>query len=211
MTNQNSISFDDLTSEMAKLKDFCGLVTEFKVDPRFKVEWNQAVDLVEAGKESEAVKIGRKPVEAIRAILSAYIRNAVFAKSVPEGQTQVPSFFTRRISDRMKEGYDEDIITFLQKKQDELAQAVQTETNGTFNQRVSAYVAMNDALYEAATKQTALDNKILRGGWNVVKPKAPKAKEGQTPEQTEHQAAIARRREMLVARAERIAAARKIF
>ena len=169
MANKSQTSFVDLTEEMRGLKGFCDQIEGFRVSDAIIGDWKHAASLVEAGKEALAVEVAQKPIEGIRAILSAFIRNSVFAKPVPEGQTSQIPFFARLINERQEDGYDEDIIAGLRKKVEGLAQAVRTETNGTFEQRVSAYVVVKEAIAEADIKQKALDEKRRRGQWNVVK------------------------------------------
>src|SRR3989344_656863 len=118
MTNQTVVSFDDLTAQMVQLKSFCDRGQGFRVADAIIGDWKRAAGLIETGKEADAVEVGRKPVAALRAILSAFIRNAAFGKPVrEEGQTPQPAFFTFRINERVADGYDEDIVTMLRKKQ----------------------------------------------------------------------------------------------
>jgi len=208
MANQKR-SFQDVIEEMKLVKGFCDRIRGFRVSDSVIGDWKRAAQLFETGKEAEAVEVGQKPIVAIRAILSAFIRNSVFPKPVSEGETPRIPYFIQLINERDADGYDDDLIVVLRKTAEELGQAVRTETNGSFEQRAVAYAAIQAAIDDADAKQKLRDNKRQHGDWNVIK--AKKKAIDDAADKSGREAAVIRRQEMLAERKRQADAAREIF
>lgn len=208
MTSKQPVTFDSVVEEMKALKAFADRVEGFRISDSIVGDWKAAAGLIQAGQEEKAVAAAKKPIEALRAILSAFVRNSVFPKKVPEGQTPPVPHFVSLIGEREEDNYDEDIVNHLRSKLRELETAVKTETNGSFDLRASAYAEMKAAIFDADQRQKMLDEKRQKGQWNVVKAKKKADGDGATAQQ---ESAVARRQQMLADRQKRADEARSIF
>lgn len=159
MANQ---SFDQVVVQVEELKATCLRIDEFKFDPVVTDGWKNATDLLASGREQEAVRAGVKTFEMLRGFLAGYIRGSVVKK-----HTEEPGYFVNVVEEIERCGYDDDIVDGLREKLNELKAAVKAETNGSFDQRITAYVALDTAIKAADKEQERRESMFLHGDWNV--------------------------------------------
>ncbi|GEM_PF-6939615 len=157
-----NLSFDQVVVQVEELKATCLRIDEFKFDPIVTDGWKKAADLFAANREQEAVRAGVKTVEVLRGFLAGYIRGSVFKKHAEE-----PGYFVNVVDEIERCGYDDDIVDGLREKLEELKGAVKAETNGSFDQRITAYVGLDAAIKAADKEQERRESVYLHGDWNV--------------------------------------------
>lgn len=155
---------------MRKLTDAIKRIPEFRIPDVVKVPWDQSADVFEEGREAEAIRMGLEAHTALRNIFGAYLRNAAVPKKEKEGDKGPTARFSAEIDrrDDLEHNYDEDIIAGLRKTFGVLEAAVRAETNGVFDQRIEAYLAMKKALSVADSQQNQLDNKMFANAPNFA-------------------------------------------
>lgn len=157
-----SQSFDEVVVQVEKLKATCLRIDEFKFDPIVTDGWKKATDLLASGREQEAVRAGVRTAEMLRGFLAGYIRGSVVKK-----HTDGPGYFVNLVDEIEGYGYDDDIVDGLREKLNELESAIKAETNGSFDQRITTYLALDTAIKAADKEQDRRESMYLHGDWNV--------------------------------------------
>ncbi len=156
---------EGMMGTMRKLIDTVKRITEFQVKDTIMVLWNQGAAAFEEGHEADAIKVGLDAHTALRNIFGAYLRNAAVPKKEGENQT---ARFKAEINRRDAEYYDEDIVAVLRMTFGVFEAAVLSDTNGDFNERIEAYLAVKKAISTADGQQGKLDNKCLANAVNFM-------------------------------------------
>jgi hypothetical protein len=152
---------------MRALTDAVKRIPEFLVRDSVKLPWGRSAALFEEGREPDAIKEGLEAHTALQNIFSAYLRNAAIPKK--DGDKEQAARFQVEIARRDAEYYyDEDIIAGLRKTFGILEAAVHAETDGVFDQRIEAYLAMKKALSESDSAQARHDKKRLANAANFM-------------------------------------------
>ncbi|MBA3732880.1 hypothetical protein H0W91_00715 [Patescibacteria group bacterium] len=159
-----NVTFGDVKTQVVELAGMMKTVSGFRLPDAFQEGLKIMASFVKDGKLNEATKAGKSCLETGRGILRAFLRNSVLDQEERPGKPAKVARFNvdikRRASDQ-DGAYDGDIIARLEKFRGTLEEAVKTETNGVFIQRVSAYNAMVEALKGADVQQKQLDRTRL--------------------------------------------------
>jgi hypothetical protein len=136
----NSITYAEVMDQMSSFQLVYSRIFDFRVPDDIKSDWMVAADLYVAGNQKEAVRVSLNAVNFTRNLFASFLHGS-------------PKHFETLIKKRVDDDFDEDIIARLRKKHRSLDLAIRCEINGTFEQRIEAYIAMKKDLLHADKEQ----------------------------------------------------------
>ncbi len=151
-----TVSFESITEDLRSLVGAMKSVKSFRINDDLKQGVERVAAHIETGQTDKAMDAALEVMKAGRAILGAFIRNAVMNRT-PEGQPEQIAPFTLEVERLKKNTFDTDIVERVETARKRLEEVVRVESNGTFEQRIPAYNAMRAALESAHAEQNKRD------------------------------------------------------
>ncbi|HEX5429602.1 MAG TPA: hypothetical protein VFX17_00805 [Patescibacteria group bacterium] len=154
-------TIQDAKEQLVTLLGTVKKIESFRIPDTVRTNINMTASHLEKGDEQNAVRAANEAINGLHAIFGAFIRNAFLDRVVSDNGIEISrkSYFSRQLEEREGEKYDEDLLAGLKSKFNKAVEAVHTETNGTFENRVEAYTMVHDALKAADDEQKKRDRK----------------------------------------------------